>query len=108
MLLHVRLRMTTLCGKFNVYKSLLFKQGILGEQDTSTDVFQTSCNLLDRFLSKKAVSCEYHLVACAGACMMIACKIRNGLYDQHHHLTSCIPCSMNLLVVSSHDVDVML
>lgn len=86
-----------------VFTSLFYPhtQGILGDQDTSSDVFQTSCNLLDRFLSKKAVSGEHELVACAGACMMIACKIRNGPYNQHHHLTACIPCSMNLLVVSN-------
>ena len=96
---HVNMRMTI----FVAFTSLFYlhTQGILGDQDTSSDVFQTSCNLLDRFLAKKAVSGEHELVACAGACMMIACKIRNGSYNQHHHLTACIPCNMSLLVVSN-------
>ena len=93
------MRVTT----FVAFTSLFYShtQGTLGDQDTSIDVFQTSCNLLDRFLSKKAVSGEHELVACAGAAMMISCKIRNGSYHHHHHLTSCIPCSMSLLVVSN-------
>ena len=70
-------------------------------QDSSSDVFQTSCNLLDRFLSKRVITSEQELTACAGACVMIANKVRNGLDDdQQHQLTACIPCTMDNLVVS--------